>query len=332
MSVPVIDLAAALSGDPAARLAAGRDMDRICREIGFFTVTGHGVPAATIATLREQANGFFGLPLTEKRRAVAPDPATPRGYRALGIEALSLGNEPGGNEPGGNEQATPPDLKEYYHLGREEWPHDDYHDGAVGRQNFIPNIWPERPAGLARAAEVYYAAMERLALAMMQLAALGLGLDEHFFDGKLDRHITAIRLNHYPVQETPPAAGQLRAGAHTDYGLLTILNGEDVPGGLQALTRDGRWVDVATDPASFVVNIGDLLMRWTNDRWMSNSHRVLNPPAEAARGRRLSIAYFTQPNYDAVIECIAPPGEAKYPPVVSGDYRAWKYAQTRVAA
>jgi isopenicillin N synthase-like dioxygenase len=101
---------------------------------------------------------------------------------------------------------------------------------------------------------------------------------------------------------------------------------------LQALTRDGRWLDVETDPHSFVVNIGDLLMRWTNDRWISNSHRVMNPPAEAARNRRLSIAYFTQPNYDAVIECIAPPGEAKYPPVVSGDYRAWKYAQTRVAA
>ena len=142
-----------------------------------------------------------------------------------------------------------------------------------------------------------------------------------------------MRLNHYPEQTTPPAPGQLRAGAHTDYGLLTILNGENVPGGLQAQTRDGRWLDVETDPRTFVVNIGDLLMRWTNDRWMSNVHRVVNPPdSAAARSRRLSIAFFHHPNYDASIECIAPPGQAKYPPVSSGAYRDEKYRQTRLAA
>ena len=250
MSIPVIDLAAALTGDPAARLAAGREMDRTCREIGFFTITGHGVPIPVMDKLRERARAFFALPLPEKLRAVAPDPTTTRGYRALGIEALSLGND----------FETPPDLKEYYHLGRERWPDDAYHNGEPGRQYFIPNIWPDAPLGFAAAAGAYYAAMERLALAMLQLTALGLGLDEHFFDAKLDRHITAIRLNHYPAQETPPAPGQLRAGAHTDYGLLTILNGENVPGGLQALTRDGHWLDVETDPHSFVVNIGDLLI------------------------------------------------------------------------
>ena len=139
-----------------------------------------------------------------------------------------------------------------------------------------------------------------------------------------------MRLNHYPEQVAPPAPGQLRAGAHTDYGLLTILNGEDVPGGLQAQTRGGDWLDVATDPHSFVVNIGDLLMRWTNDRWVSNVHRVVNPPdSVAARSRRLSIAYFQHPNYDASIECIAAPGQAKYPPVLSGAYRDETYRQTR---
>ncbi|MBP0496138.1 isopenicillin N synthase family dioxygenase [Pararoseomonas indoligenes] len=321
--IPVIDLSEALAGDPAARLRTGQEMDRTCREIGFFTIAGHGVPAAVMDGLRDTANAFFALSLEEKRRAVHPVPGTPRGYIALGVEALSHGNA----------VETPPDLKEYYHFGREGWPDEPYYTSEEGRRYFRPNLWPERPAGFAEAAANYYAAMEALTVEMMRLAALGLGIPEHFFDDKIDRHITAMRLNHYPEQHQAPAAGQLRAGAHTDYGLLTILNGENVPGGLQAQTRDGRWLDVETDPRSFVVNIGDLLMRWTNDRWVSNVHRVVNPPdSEAARSRRLSIAFFHHPNYDASIECIAPPGGAKYPPVLSGAYRDEKYRQTRVAA
>jgi isopenicillin N synthase-like dioxygenase len=138
-----------------------------------------------------------------------------------------------------------------------------------------------------------------------------------------------MRLNYYPAQSGPPRPGQLRAGAHTDYGGLTILSGEDVPGGLQVRTRDGRWVDVPTSPTTFVVNIGDLLMRWTNDRWLSNLHRVVNPPLdEAARRHRLSIAFFNHPNYDALIACLPTQGAARHAPVLSGDYRDVKYAKT----
>lgn len=321
--IPVIDLSEALAGDTAARVRTGREMDRICREIGFFTITGHGVPAGVMDRLRDTANEFFALPLDEKLQAAHPVKGTPRGYIALGVEALSHGNA----------IETPPDLKEYYHFGRESWPNEAYYTSGEGQRYFRPNIWPARPSGFAEAAASYYAAMEALTVEMMRLAALGLGIPERFFDDKIDRHITAMRLNHYPEQHEAPAPGQLRAGAHTDYGLLTILNGENVPGGLQAQTRDGRWLDVETDPRSFVVNIGDLLMRWTNDRWLSNVHRVVNPPdGVAARSRRLSIAFFHHPNYDASIDCIAAPGEAKYPPVLSGAYRDEKYRQTRVAA
>lgn len=321
--IPVIDLSPALSGTLEERKRVAREIDRTCTDIGFFTITGHGVPPAVMDDLRTKAHAFFALPLDEKRRAIHPEPSTPRGYRALGIEALAHGNA----------EATPPDLKEYYHFGRERWPDDPYYTSDEGRRYFIPNIWPEQPPGFAAAAERYYAEMEALTGVMMRLTALALGLDENFFDDKLDRHITAMRLNFYPEQKTPPAPGQLRAGAHTDYGLLTILNGENVPGGLQVLTRGGAWVDVETDPGNFVVNIGDLLMRWTNDRWVSNTHRVINPPDEAAaKARRLSIAFFHHPNYDALVECIAPEGHAKYPPVRSGEYRDLKYSQTRVAA
>ena len=322
-SIPVIDLSDALQGGAAARRRLADLLDRTCREIGFFTLVGHGAPAAVLDELRAKANEFFALPIEEKRRAIHPVPATPRGYRALGIEALSYGND----------RRTPPDLKEYYHFGRETWPDEPYFTGPEGRRYFIRNLWPLGPSGFKEAAARYYAEMERIVLTLMRLAALGLGVDEHFFDDKVDRHITAMRLNFYPAQTEAPLPGQLRAGEHTDYGTFTILNGENVPGGLEVLTRRGDWLAVETEPSSFVVNIGDLLMRWTNDRWVSNAHRVVNPPAPAAaRAHRLSIAFFHHPNYDASIECIAPAGEAKYPPVRSGDYRDLKYRQTRVAA
>ncbi|HEV3177357.1 MAG TPA: 2-oxoglutarate and iron-dependent oxygenase domain-containing protein [Stellaceae bacterium] len=321
-SIPVIDLSEALDHGGAGRRRLAARLDRTCREIGFFTLVGHGAPSAVLDELRERANAFFALPLEEKQRAAHPVPTTPRGYRALGIEALSYGNE----------RLTPPDLKEYYHFGREAWPDEPYFTGAEGQRYFIRNLWPERPEGFREAARRYYGEMERIVGELMRLAALGLGVDEHFFDDKIDRHITAMRLNFYPAQGAPPLPGQLRAGEHTDYGTFTILNGESAPGGLEVLTRGGDWLHVETEPSSFVVNIGDLLMRWTNDRWVSNAHRVVNPPPSAAADtQRLSIAFFHHPNYDASIECIADPGEAKYPPVRSGDYRDLKYRQTRVA-
>src|SRR5207244_11686025 len=132
-----------------------------------------------------------------------------------------------------------------------------------------------------------------------------------------------------PGQATAPRAGQLRASAHTDYGGFTILSGEDVPGGLQVRTRAGHWFDVPTSPTTFVVHIGDLLMRWTNERWLSNMHRVVNPPRGAQPTRaRLSIAFFNHPNYDALIECLPSQGPAKHAPVMSGEYSDVKYAKT----
>ena len=188
------------------------------------------------------------------------------------------------------------------------------------------------PIEIASADASNAAEMEKLAALMLRLTALALDLEEHFFDDKIDRHITAMRLNFYPEQTSAPRPGQLRAGAHTDYGVFTILNGESVPGGLEVLAKNGDWIAVETDPKTFVVNIGDLLMRWTNDRWVSNTHRVGNPPASvASRAKRLSIAFFQQPNYDALIECICPPGKAKHPSVRSGEYRDLKYRQTTVA-
>jgi isopenicillin N synthase-like dioxygenase len=320
--VPVIDLTPARGDDLAERRRVARLIDHACVEIGFFAITGHGIPEAICRDLRDTAHAFFALPTGRKRRASPADERTPRGYHAAGGEALAAAND----------AVAPPDLKEFYHVGPVDVGADAYYTSPKGRQFFLPNVWPDEPPGFADAAVTYYRAMHRLVTFLMRLTALGLGVEETFFDDKVSRSIGTMRLNYYPRQSQAPLPGQLRAGAHTDYGGLTILNGEDVPGGLQVLTRGGRWVDVRTAPDELVVNIGDLLMRWTNDRWLSNMHRVVNPPPSPGGGQpRLSIAFFNHPNWDVMIECLAPPGRAKYPPVMSGDYRDLKYAKTGLA-
>ena len=322
---PIIDIAPFLAGDPAGRDAVVRALRSAAEEIGFFAVTGHGVAPEIIDELYAQARVFFSQTEAQKSLVAPPTATYPRGWKAVGFEALSFGNA----------SATPTDLKEYYHFGRADWPTNDaYYMGAEGQQYFHRNIWPKEPAGFAIAADAYYQAMERLAADLCRIAALALDLDEFFFQNKIDRHITATRINYYPRQDNPPEEGQLRAGAHTDFGMLTILSGENAPGGLQVRTRAGAWVDVPTDPHRFVCNIGDLLMRWTNDRWVSNVHRVLNPPREIARSTsRISIGFFQNPNYDALVECIPSclrPGESpRYAPVRSGEFRDYKYYVTR---
>ena len=320
--VPVIDLGPARHGGRAERRQVAGAIDRACREIGFFAITGHGVPDRLVERLRAVAHQFFELPMAEKLAYRHPVAGTNRGYHPVGGEALSKAND----------AAAPPDLKEFFHVGPVVVGDDAYYTSAEGRAHFARNIWPSRPAEFERAATEYYATMSGLIVSLMRLAALALDVDEAFFDDKVDRSIGTMRLNYYPAQAMAPEPGQLRASAHTDYGGFTILSGEDVPGGLQVRTRGGDWIDVPTSPTSFVVNIGDLLMRWTNDRWLSNLHRVVNPPrGEGPTGARLSIAFFNHPNYDTLIECLPSQGPARHAPVRSGAYRDLKYAKTLLA-
>jgi isopenicillin N synthase-like dioxygenase len=182
----------------------------------------------------------------------------------------------------------------------------------------------------------YYRAVSELAQTLMRIFALGLGLDERFFDNKIDRSISRLRIRNYPAQTTKPLPGQLRAGAHSDYGSLTILAAEDKPGGLQVCNVTGDWVDVPVIPGCFIVNLGDLMAQWTNDRWVSTLHRVVNPPRDRITGtERLSIAFFHQPNYDALVECLPScldAGTAKYPAVTSGDHLIMKLTKMQEVA
>lgn len=324
--VPLIDFAPFRLGDTDMRRRVAREIDRACREIGFFVITGHGIPDTELQAMRDVTREFFGLPIAEKL-AVAPPRGQKgiRGFRAVGDESLSysLGEE------------APPDLKETFRIGHVQ-PGDDAYAKRAGATYYAPNLWPEHPAGFRSRWTRYYRQMDELAGLLMESFAVALELPESFFAEKIDRHISHLQANLYPEQPDAPLPGQLRAGAHSDYGSLTILLQENAPGGLQVRTATGDWSDVRTAPNDFVINIGDLMAMWTNDRWVSTLHRVANPPREdlSGRTRRMSLVFFHQPNYDASVACLptcqSAASPAKYPPTTSGEHLLAKIGKANV--
>lgn len=315
--VPVIDIAPFREGE-AGRDAVVDSVRAACEEIGFFLVTGHGVPDELVTRIYWQAREFFDLPLEAKNEVRKPAPHIARGYSRLGGQnlAATLGVE------------APPDLHETFTVGRFHGGDDPYFTEGRGVMHFAPNLIPAKPAGFADSLQEYYSSMDGLMRLLMHIFALGLGLDESHFDSLTNRGFSNLQFNNYPEPVVPPLPGQLRAAEHTDYGCVTILKVEDAPGGLQVKDRAGQWHDVGFVPDAFVINLGDAMARWTNDTWQSTLHRVVNPPADATFGsRRISIPFFGQPNYDAVIECIPScrrPGEAVlFDPITAGEH--WRH-------
>lgn len=310
LDVPVIDIAPFRQGGAAGKRAVAEAVDRACRDIGFLVIEGHGVDPALVARTREVSRAFFDLPLDEKRRVARPAPHVTRGYIALDEESLARSRDPA---------AYGSDLNESLMIGPVDAPPPAV--AASGGAHFAPNLWPARPHGLREVWTDYYRAMGGLAATVMRIFALALRLPEGFFDDRIDHHISRLRVRNYPAQPVPPAPGQIRAGAHSDYGSLTLLATEDKPGGLQVCNADGQWRDVPIVPGTFIVNIGDLMARWTNDTWVSTLHRVVNPPPDADRDtRRLSLVFFHNPNHDAEIGNLVAGQPARYPPTTSGEH------------
>ena len=315
--VPILDLTPIRRRHPGGRRTLARAIDEALREIGFFVVVGHGVGRAETEETIAVGKRFFDLPGEEKRKVA--NRGTPfRGYVGPGDENLSYTED----------EASPPDWKEFYTMGRPDRS-DPYFRRPELAATFKPNVWPAAVPELRTAMERHYRAMEELTDLVMRGLALALDLEEGFFRDKLDRHDSTFRAANYPHQDRPAAPGQLRAGAHTDYGAITLLATERAPGGLQIRNRDGAWMDAPQVPDGFVVNIGDLMMTWTNDRWLSNLHRVVNPPPDAAGStRRLSLVYFANCNPDARIECLptctSPDDPPRHPPVTAGEHRRMK--------
>jgi isopenicillin N synthase-like dioxygenase len=302
-SIPVIDIAPFGTGLPGSD-AVVEAVAAACRDIGFFVVTGHGVPEATTRTLYDGARAFFDRP-ADAKRGVGRVARRPGGvmYASLGAEALAATTG----------EKTPGDVKESLNYG-------PFLDG---------DDWPSDLVTLHEAFAAYYAAMNGLARTMRAMFCRAIGLPPDHFEPAFVDHLSAVRVIDYPEQTSAPLPGQLRAGAHTDYGFITILRSEAADGGLQVRTRAGAWIDAPAVDGGFVVNIGDALMRWTNDAWVSTPHRVATPRSGPG-SRRQSIPFFLNPRADTVIECLpafSADRPARYPPITYGEWIALKTKQ-----
>jgi len=303
----------------AAAPDSARAIDAALRGAGFFAITGHGVADEVVAAAFAASHRFFALDEATKRRWYIRQG---RGFDPIGWQAL--------------DPALPPDLKESFY---------------VGVDRFAPNQWPDESVvpGFRAALETYSAEMDRVARQLMGLFGAALGLPAGHFDAFMRQPICTTRLLHYPPQPATAAPGQIGCGAHTDWGALTLLAQDDA---------GGDWIDVAPLPGALVVNVGDLMQRWTNDRWASTLHRVINrrqppgrpradgaprgPGAEGDLGAvevgrdRWSIAYFFDLDGDVRIEplaqCVSAERPARYGAITPAEHLAEMYRRTTVAA
>jgi len=314
--VPVIDISGFLL-DSEERDAVIADVRAACERVGFFVITDHGVSIDLVSRMYGITHQFF-----RQSAEVKAQSASPTGYKFRGF-SQRLAATANGMRP----------VAEAFEVGR-------FDDAAAilsarydlrWTEDYEANVWPATPEGFPNVWMEYYEAMADLAARLMNLLAAALELPVDWFADKFDRHVSYMAANHYLEQPYAPSEGEFRRAAHTDTGSLTILYQDGAPGGLQVCDRDGRWSDVPAVPESFVINLGDLLAKWTNDRWVATEHRVINPSRDFAATDRISIPYFQHPNFDAIIECIPsctseddPP---RYAPVLAGDWS--KYRETK---
>jgi len=312
--VPVIDIEGWFSSDPTARRRVARAVDDACRGSGFFQIVGHGVDERLRQDVKDVADEFFALSESEKRRCEPPSRDINRGYSGRLTESLSYSTG----------VARPPDLAEAFIVGNDRVVEGDPYFEAERHRSFAPNLWPSHPARMRDVVWSYYLAIDALSHEMCNIASVALGLDDDFFARRVDKAIATLRCNWYQrtADEVTLADGQMALGAHTDYGILTILMADAIPG-LQVIASDGQWYDVLPLEEGFVVNTGDALALWTNDEWASTIHRVV-PSLVPGAPRRRSFAFFQDGNYDAVIECLPtctssahPP---RYAPITLGDH------------
>ena len=280
--------------DEPATFAAG--IGASFREYGFAVVGDHGIDAELIAWAWRLTADFFALPEAEKRRHVLDGTGGARGYTPFGIE-IAKG-------------AAASDLKEFWHVGREP-----------PEPGMLPNIWPERPAGFRETFAALFAEFDRVGALILERIAVDLDLAQDWFRTVVAGNNSVLRLLHYPPVKTVQG-GAIRAGAHEDINLITLLLGAE-ESGLELLTRDGRWLPVAPPDGTLVVNIGDMLQRLTNHVLPSTTHRVRNPAGERARFSRYSMPYFLHPRSDFWIHtlpgCVTAENPERYPVGITAD-------------
>ncbi|MEJ2801065.1 2-oxoglutarate and iron-dependent oxygenase domain-containing protein [Comamonadaceae bacterium PP-2] len=309
--LPIVDLSDTFESEAGAARVA-RQIDAISRQHGFLYVVGHRVPEEWIATQFKASRRFFSLPETEKNRLHIERSTALRGYDPMGLQSLDPGK--------------PADLKEGFNIGLEFDP--VLH---VESRRHSPNQWPDDDTlpGFKATSERYFHALDALGRHLMGLLAMALGLQRNHFDPSLTRCLSTLRLLHYPPQNVVEHPSQMGCGSHTDWGSLTLLAQDEI-GGLEVLDEHGQWQPVPPVPGSFVVNLGDLVARWTNDIYRSTVHRLVN----RVSGRdRYSLPYFFQINEDTSISplpgCVSDDRPQRYPTVSAGEHLIQKYLQSR---
>ncbi|UKY54438.1 isopenicillin N synthase family dioxygenase [Streptomyces inhibens] len=322
LEVPVIDISDWKTGAEGDRAAIATGVDEAASTVGFMQIRGHGIPDSTVHAFADALDAFFALPLEEKKQLRPPSPDINRGYTPPRTEKLSLSL---------GVPAAAEDLFEAFNVGSEA---SSFPGLDLPEAHYPANIWPSVP-GFRRAVGEWCTQAGGLAERLTEIFAHALGLAEGYFAPFTDHSLDVLRMNHYmlPDREITLDRDQMGMGAHTDYGIVTVLWADRVPG-LQILDTRGDWHDVLPEPGCLLVNLGDLLARWTNDRWLSTMHRVLPPTDDNGRViRRRSAAYFHDGNWDAEISCLpgcVPAGaEPLYPPTTVGRHLAEKLAGSR---
>ena len=304
--VPVIDFGRFLHGTARDRKATALAIGEACRNIGFFYIVGHDVPRATVDAVFAEAKRFFDQPVEKKNAIAIAKSACHRGYFAVGGENLDPAK-----------QKLAGDFKEGLKIGRDLAASHPL--VQAGTPLHGPNQWPDGLPGWRQTMQDYYDALAGLGREIMHAFALALELPEDYFDRWLDGPMATLGPLHYPPQTGAITEARLGAGAHTDFGCLTIL-AQDPVGGLQVRNVAGSWIDAPYIEDSFVVNIGDMMERWSNGVFSSTHHRVIN----ASGKDRYSLPFFYDPCFDADLTCLAtcqgPDRPAKYPPTTGGQH------------
>ncbi len=302
-ALPLIDITGLRSRHLEDRRAVAAELGRACRQIGFFYVVGHDFPDGAMDAAFAASHRFFAQTQSAKDTLSIKRSDNDIGYIALEDEQL--------------DPSSPADYKEAFNIGL-ELPAD--HPEILAKAPFRGlNFWPDLPGWRAELLQIYdrFWSTGRL---IHKGFCLDLGIAEDFFDDKIDAPVGTLRLLHYPTRRDGEAA-QLGAGAHSDYGNITLLATDGVAG-LQVRTLDGNWIDAPTIDGALICNIGDCLMRWTGDVYVSTPHRVVRPATD-----RYSIAFFLDPNPEADVSTL-PGFPDKYPPTTGGAYLKERLDQT----
>lgn len=295
-TIPLVDFEGFAGSNHAIRTATAANFRDALEAVGFCYLRNHGVPAPVVDSIFAQTCAFFALPLETKEATRPGDAGSTLGYGGVGGQAL--------------EKGRPGDLKEIFQARPDG-------AGAAG------NVWPPALPEFREAVETFQSAAAAACNRLMAAIAVSLGLPEDYFVPFYTRSHPTVRLLHYPPLEAPLAPGQIRAGAHTDFGGLSLLfPGKE--GGLEVQAPDGTWLPAPALPGAAIVNTGDLIERWSNGMFRSTLHRVVNPEGPAMARDRYSVVLFHGPNPDAVITCLepcqSPERPARYPPITAGEH------------